>query len=413
MNIIHTRHSFLAVLCLASVAAQAGLPWNPFKKKTKTDSTKIVAQINKEQSYTDTLFFKNYINERIEQNLLPWRTDLRMELPDSMEFCGEMIDMRRADLRERLDREFLAFQYGHTNSMLTIKRANRIFPIVEPILAENNIPDDFKYLMCIESSCDIFARSKVGACGLWQLMEPTAVEHGLEVNDMVDERYNIEKATKAACDYFHKAYEKYHDWISVAASYNAGMSRISQQLDRQQAKTALDLHLNEETSRYMFRILVMKKFFEDPKAFGFNIRSCDLYPPMEYTVEYITGMDNWADFALGQGINYSDLRLANPWIRNIYLKQASKVTAKKSKSRKSRSKKNKKSRRRSRSHKKMEDVSAVQSSTDESVANITAKTDTVAADSTLKKYKVLIPTKESLFYNPKNTKAHRSNWVTD
>ena len=417
MTIRQSRHTFATLLLLSTMVCHAGIPWNPFKKKAKKDSIKseIITSQKCNNEFLDSAAVIGIVDNAIAMKVNPWQNDFRIPPLDTLEFCGEKISMSRYDLRERLDRELLAFQYGHTNTMLTIKRANRLFPIIEPILAENKIPDDFKYLMCIESSCNIFARSTVGACGLWQIMEATAKEHGLTVNEMVDERYDIEKSTKAACDYFHKAYDKYHDWLTVAASYNAGMARITQQLERQQCKTALDLHINEETSRYMFRILVMKKFFENPKEFGFKIRNIDLYPPMEYTEEYVSEMDNWADFALGQGINYSDLRQANPWIRNIYLKQEKKSSSSAKKNRhnkQSRSKKSRSRNRKSRHSKKLDDVSDVTSSTSESVSTITAEVDTTSNPSA-KKYKVLIPTRESIYYNPQKTKAHNKNWITE
>ena len=383
MTIRQSRHTFATLLLLSTMVCHAGIPWNPFKKKAKKDSIKseIITSHKCNNEFLDSAAVIGIVDNAIAMKINPWQNDFRIPPLDTLEFCGEKISMSRYDLRERLDRELLAFQYGHTNTMLTIKRANRLFPIIEPILAENNIPDDFKYLMCIESSCNIFARSTVGACGLWQIMEAT----------------------------------KYHDWLTVAARYNAGMARITQQLERQQCKTALDLHINEETSRYMFRILVMKKFFENPKEFGFKIRNIDLYPPMEYTEEYVSEMDNWADFALGQGINYSDLRQANPWIRNIYLKQEKKASSSAKKNRhhkQSRSKKSRSRNRKSRHSKKLDDVSNVSSSTSESVSTITAEVDTTSNPSA-KKYKVLIPTRESIYYNPQKTKAHNKNWITE
>lgn len=159
-----------------------------------------------------------------------------------------------------------------------IKRANRYFPIVEPILKENGVPDDFKYLMTIESNLDTRARSPRGAAGLWQFMDTTGKEFGLEVNANVDERYHIEKATRAACRYLKQAYAKYGDWMSVAASYNAGQRRISSSLEQQQADTALDLWLNEETSRYIFRIMAAKLVFSHPAHYGFRLRRENLYP---------------------------------------------------------------------------------------------------------------------------------------
>ena len=193
-------------------------------------------------------------------------------VPAQVTFDGETIDLRRYDRRERMDREILAFTYMHSTTMLLIKRANRYFPIIEPILKANGIPDDFKYLMVIESNLNSIARSPAGAAGLWQFMPTTGREFGLEVNENVDERYHIEKATVAACKYFKQAYAKYGDWIAVSAAYNAGQARISSQLEKQLASHAMDLWLVEETSRYMFRLLAAKEIFSNPQRYGFLLK---------------------------------------------------------------------------------------------------------------------------------------------
>ena len=203
-------------------------------------------------------------------------------VPEQATFDGETIDLRRYDRRERMDREMMSFTYMHSTTMLMLKRANRYFPIVEPILKANGIPDDFKYLMVIESSLNPIARSPAGAAGLWQFMPATGREFGLEVNDNIDERYNVEKATVAACKYFKQAYEKYGNWMAVSAAYNAGQGRITAQLDKQLADHAMDLWLVEETSRYMFRLLAAKEIFNNPQRFGFLLKREHLYPPIPY-----------------------------------------------------------------------------------------------------------------------------------
>ena len=178
------------------------------------------------------------------------------EVPASIEFCGKTIDLSRFDRHERMDRELLAFTYMHSTSLQMLKKANRYFPIVEPILKENGIPDDFKYLMVIESNMNPTARSSAGAAGLWQFMQGTGRDYGLEVNNNVDERYHIEKATRAACRYLKDAYAKYKDWVAVAASYNAGQARIASQLAKQDVDDSLDLQLVEETARYVYLSLI-------------------------------------------------------------------------------------------------------------------------------------------------------------
>ena len=255
-------------------------------------------------------------------------------VPEQVTFDGETIDLRRYDRRERMDREMMAFTYMHSTTMLLIKRANRYFPIIEPILKANGIPDDFKYLMVIESN---------------------GREFGLEVNENVDERYHIEKATVAACKYFKQAYAKYGDWMAVSAAYNAGQGRISSQLDQQLASHAMDLWLVEETSRYMFRLLAVKEIFKNPQRYGFLLKKEHLYPPIPYKeITVTTPIANLSDFAKQQGITYAQLRDANPWLR------------------------------------------------EQSLKNRTGKT-----------YVLQIPTQEGMYYDPKKTVAYNKHWVID
>lgn len=249
------------------------------------------------------------------------------EVPSSVTFCGKSIDLTRYDRYERMDRELLAFTYMHSTSIQMIKKANRYFPIVEPILKANGIPDDFKYLMVIESNLNPNARSSAGAAGLWQFMQTTGREYGLEVNKNIDERYHVEKATEAACKYLKDAYDKYQDWIAVAASYNAGQARISTQFEKQQVNDMLDLFLVEETARYVYRIIAAKIMFSNPSAFGFRLRTKDLYMPIPYKeVTVNTGISNLAEWARKQGITYALLKNMNPWLRDNFLQNVSKRT---------------------------------------------------------------------------------------
>ena len=249
------------------------------------------------------------------------------EVPSSVTFCGKSIDLTRYDRYERMDRELLAFTYMHSTSIQMIKKANRYFPIVEPILKANGIPDDFKYLMVIESNLNPNARSGAGAAGLWQFMQTTGREYGLEVNKNIDERYHVEKATEAACKYLKDAYDKYQDWIAVAASYNAGQARISSQFEKQQVDDMLDLFLVEETARYVYRIIAAKIMFSNPSAFGFRLRTKDLYMPIPYKeVSVNTGISNLAEWAKKQGITYALLKNMNPWLRDNFLQNVSKRT---------------------------------------------------------------------------------------
>lgn len=238
-------------------------------------------------------------------------------VPDRVDFCGETINLDRFDLRERFDREINTFAYLHATTLLYFKRANRYFPVIEPLLKKNGIPDDFKYLCLIESNLDIRALSPANAAGLWQFLESTGKDYGLEINSEVDERYHIEKATEAACRYFKNAFTRYGSWVNVAASYNAGMAKLSSALSVQQVNSALDLLLVSETSRYIFRITAIKQLFENPQLYGFVIRIEDLYPPVSTQRIAVTQtIDDIASFSKQYGLNYMLLKEFNPWLRD-------------------------------------------------------------------------------------------------
>lgn len=243
-------------------------------------------------------------------------------VPKMIVFAGDTIRFDRQDIYERMDRELISFTYMHTNSTLMLKRSKRIFAKVVPILRANGVPEDLKYLMAIESNFDPKALSSAGAAGLWQFTKSTAKEYGLEVSSEVDERYHIEKETVAACKYLLKAYDKYGDWMTVAASYNGGQNGISKRIENQRQRKAMDLWLVEETSRYMFRILAAKMLFEDPTSFGFYVREKDKYPvepkPKE-TVSVSGPIENLVDFAEEHGIRYATLKGANLWLRDSKL----------------------------------------------------------------------------------------------
>lgn len=242
-------------------------------------------------------------------------------VPEYVVFAGDTIRFDRQDLYERMDRELITFTYMHTNSTLMLKRSRRIFAKVEPILRAQGVPDDLKYLMAIESNFEPKALSSAGAAGLWQFTKSTAKEYGLEVGTEVDERYHIEKETVAACRYLKDSYAKFGDWMTAAASYNGGQNGIARRRESQRQNHAMDLWLVEETSRYMFRILVAKMFFENPEAFGFNIREEDKYPvdPEPEVVKVSGPVGNLVDFAEEHGIRYATLKGANLWLRDSKL----------------------------------------------------------------------------------------------
>lgn len=244
-------------------------------------------------------------------------TTINPEIPENVKFAGNDISLDRIDMYERFDRELTAIVYTHGTTLLTIKRANRYFPVMAPILRKYGIPEDMLYLACIESNLNWRAYSSAKAAGLWQFIPSTAKSYGLEVNEYVDERYDPVKSTEAACRYLKKAYAKYGNWESVAASYNGGMGRITKELDDQQQQSAYDLYLVDETSRYMFRLLAMKQVMDMPANYGFSIRKNQLYNPIRYSEVTVDGpVESWPDWAVQHGISYAQLRESNPWIRS-------------------------------------------------------------------------------------------------
>ncbi|MGE5811077.1 MAG: lytic transglycosylase domain-containing protein, partial [Ignavibacteria bacterium] len=209
--------------------------------------------------------------------------------------------------------------YRHTATVLAVKRASRWFPAIEPILKKNNIPDDFKYLCVAESNLENVT-SPAGAVGFWQFVEETGKKYGLEINNTIDERYHVEKATEAACKFLRDSYSMFGSWISAAASYNLGQSGINLQLERQKTRNYFNLVLNSETSRYVSRIIALKYILSEPSKYGFDIGEDELYKPLEYSeMNLNTSVLDFADFASRQGINYYTLKLYNPWIRDNYL----------------------------------------------------------------------------------------------
>lgn len=241
------------------------------------------------------------------------------DFPVKLDFAGEETPLKISDVKERLDRELLVNVNLHASTILAIKRANRAFPVIEPILKKNGIPDDFKYLAVIESGL-VNVVSPAGARGIWQFMPDTAKERGMEVNENVDQRYDLEKSTQAACSYFLSAKGKFGSWTLAAASYNGGMTGVNKQIDIQKVTNYYDLLLTEETSRYVFRILALKEIMENPVKYGFAIAPEELYGALPTKkIEIDSSITDLADFAKGQGINYKILKIHNPWLRETKL----------------------------------------------------------------------------------------------
>ena len=246
-----------------------------------------------------------------------------LKLPASLEFSGESVPLDKPDIRERLDKELLVNTYWQSNMILLLKRANKYFPLIEEILKEEGVPEDFKYLAVIESALEN-VRSPRGAKGFWQIMPSTAKEYGLEVNSNVDERYHIEKSTRVACNYLKKAKKRFGTWTLAAASYNRGMSGIDRLLKKQITDNYYDLLLNAETSRYVFRILAVKEIMSNPQRYGFIYEPQDLYKPIPVRkIGLDTAINNIAIFAKEQSVNYKILKIHNPWLIQNHLKNKS------------------------------------------------------------------------------------------
>ena len=239
--------------------------------------------------------------------------------PQSISFAGEVVPLDKHYVLERLDRELLVNNFWHSNSILVLKRAAKYFPIIEPILQENGIPDDFKYLAVIESGLT-HVTSPAGAEGFWQFMPQTARDYGLEVNGDIDERLNLIKSTESAAAYLMDAYAEFGNWTLAAAAYNADVQRIKTSLEKQQTNSYFDLFLNEETSRYMYRMLATKLIFESPERYGFVIPKEQTYPfPKTKLVKVGTSPIDWVAFAKSHNMSYADLREMNPWIKGYQL----------------------------------------------------------------------------------------------
>ena len=247
-------------------------------------------------------------------------------MPEKISFCGEEAPLNEQDVRERLDRELLINTYWQSQTLLTLKEYNKIRPLIEPVLKKYNMPDDLIYLAAAESAFrNVVSPSK--AAGVWQFMEETAKIYGLEVNNEVDERYNFEKATEAACQFLQAAHDTFGTWAMAACTYNMGMSNMKATINAERTKSYFELALNPESSRYVFRIMALKEVLSNPSKYGFVINQTDLYPPYKYkTVKVDSAIHSLADFAIANGISYKELKLLNPWLRNTQLTNRLKKT---------------------------------------------------------------------------------------
>ncbi len=253
-------------------------------------------------------------------NELPENYKIEMPpVPKSLEFCDEKVPLNDIEVRERIEREFIVNTYWHSSTIQILKKSTRWFPLIEEVLKKNSVPDDFKYLCVAESNLSNVA-SFAGAEGFWQFIEKTAKYYGLEVTKEVDERYNVEKSTQAACAYLNEAYQKYGSWTMAAASFNTGFDNLDTQIARQKSDYYYNLVLNDETSRYIFRVLAIKEILLNPEDYGFYLRPEDYYQPIPTEeIRVTSSINHLADFAARHKINYKYLKYFNPWLRDNYL----------------------------------------------------------------------------------------------
>jgi hypothetical protein len=260
---------------------------------------------------------------QIDKNVAPEYTISAIDIPEDLNFAGEPVPQDDPEIMERVDREFLVNTYWQSNALLLMKRAHKYFPIIEPILAKNGIPDDFKYLAVAESGLQNVV-SYAGATGFWQIMKGTGREYGLEINDNVDERYHLEKSTEVACEYLKKWKDKYGSWTLTAAAYNAGPGAINKFMGIQQVDDYYDLLLGDETGRYVFRIMAIKEILSNPEKYGFQVDKKDMYSAVPtFQVEITEPVLSFAAFAQQYEINYKILKRHNPWLREPHLNNSS------------------------------------------------------------------------------------------
>lgn len=249
-----------------------------------------------------------------------------IELPTVLDFAGEPVPLHNYDIAEALDRELMINTFWHSQTMILIKKSKRFFAVIEPILKENGIPDDFKYIPVAESGFNNLT-SPANAVGIWQFLEGTAKDYNLEVNKEVDERYHLEKSTQAACKFLTKSHELYKSWTMAAASYNIGRSNLNKLIKKQKNDYYYDMLLGDETQRYVFRLLAFKLIMENPAKYGFEVEEEDYYPAIpSYTVSVDSAIKDFAQFAIDKGINYKILKMFNPWLRDNYISNKKKKT---------------------------------------------------------------------------------------
>ncbi|MBQ8703501.1 MAG: transglycosylase SLT domain-containing protein [Bacteroidales bacterium] len=271
----------------------------------------------------EAFIFASRKEESEEMHTRAIRADYRIyapSIPDTLTFCGERVPLNLFYVRESLDRELVSNMYYQSSTLFNIKRATRVFPTIERILKEEGVPQDMKYLCVIESGLQN-ATSPAGAQGYWQFMKTTGQKYGLEVSDEIDMRNDLEASTRAACRYLKDLKRRFGGWTEAAAAYNCGEGGLGKRLANQQQVSYYELLLNQETQRYVYRILALKIIMQHPQDYGFYVRRCDTYPELPSEEVKLEGQNvDLVDFAISHGTTYKMLRTYNPWLTSSTLK---------------------------------------------------------------------------------------------
>lgn len=296
-----TRHLLLACgFALILIGVTAAITFSIAQSPSTEEDSRFLTDIN-----ADMLVF-DHMDQVIHD----------IELPETLDFCGEAVPLDRFYVRESLEREILANSHLHTSTILVLKRTTRWFPVIEPIMRKNNLPEDFKYLALTESALTN-AVSPAKAVGFWQFLEGTGKQYNLEINKEVDRRYDQEMETQAACNLLNDLHRRFGSWTLAAAAYNCGGGKISRTIEEQQVNSYYDMLLPAETERYIYRILAFKLLLSNPKKYGFQISDNGWYQPLDYrTITVTESIPNLASFAVEQGTNLKMLKYYNPWLRS-------------------------------------------------------------------------------------------------
>ncbi len=247
-------------------------------------------------------------------------------IPKDLNFCGEKVPVENLMVKKALEKEFYVKAFDQPSTLLLHKKAARWFPMIEAILKKNGVPEDFKYVAILESGLDN-SNTLLGSGGFWGLMGPVAKDYGLQVDENIDERFNIEKATEVACEIIKDAYKKYKNWTLAAAAYDLGMGALDKQLERQGTLSYYELNLNDETGMYIYRLLAFKEIISRPEAYGYKLNKREMFAPIPTnSIKVDSSISDLSLFAISQGSNYVSLKALNPWLLQNTLTNIDKKT---------------------------------------------------------------------------------------